>query len=151
MNCARRGLTAIDYHYSKIMSFISAKTRTLIVDDEPLARSNITVLLREDPQVEIIGECGALIDHEKTAKCALVPQESKEAQETYLIGPEGCQPNTRNKAAKPNIYAKVTCHPCLNHHPTGSWEGDTLPDRAPIQRNPEGLSLSAPRRAVQCS
>lgn len=37
----------------------SAKIRTLIVDDEPLARSNIVVLLRKDPQIEIIGECGS--------------------------------------------------------------------------------------------
>ena len=35
------------------------KIRTLIVDDEPLARSNIAVLLRQDPQIEIIGECGS--------------------------------------------------------------------------------------------
>ena len=35
------------------------KIRTLIVDDEPLARSNLSVLLRRDPQIEIIGECGS--------------------------------------------------------------------------------------------
>lgn len=31
--------------------------RTLIVDDEPLARSNLRVLLGRDPQIEVIGEC----------------------------------------------------------------------------------------------
>jgi len=36
-----------------------SKIRTLIVDDEPLARSNIVVLLRLDPEIEIIGECGS--------------------------------------------------------------------------------------------
>jgi two-component system LytT family response regulator len=36
-----------------------AKIRALIVDDEPLARSNIAVLLRAHPEVEIIGECGS--------------------------------------------------------------------------------------------
>jgi two-component system LytT family response regulator len=35
------------------------KIRTLIVDDEPLARSNLSVLLCRDPEVEIIGECGS--------------------------------------------------------------------------------------------
>lgn len=35
------------------------KIRALIVDDEPLARSNVTVLLRKDPEIEIIGECGS--------------------------------------------------------------------------------------------
>src|SRR5262252_2024075 len=35
------------------------KVRTLIVDDEPLARSNIAVLLRDDPQIEMIAECGS--------------------------------------------------------------------------------------------
>ena len=33
--------------------------RTLIVDDEPLARSNLAVLLRLDPEIEIVGECGS--------------------------------------------------------------------------------------------
>ena len=36
-----------------------AKIRTFIVDDEPLARSNLTVLLRLDPEIEIVGECGS--------------------------------------------------------------------------------------------
>jgi two-component system, LytTR family, response regulator len=35
------------------------KIRALIVDDEPLARSNLTVLLRRDPEIEIIGECSS--------------------------------------------------------------------------------------------
>jgi two-component system LytT family response regulator len=35
------------------------KIRTLIVDDEPLARSNLAVLLRLDPDIEIAGECGS--------------------------------------------------------------------------------------------
>jgi two-component system LytT family response regulator len=29
------------------------------VDDEPLARSNVSVLLKRDPEIEIIGECGS--------------------------------------------------------------------------------------------
>jgi two-component system LytT family response regulator len=37
----------------------TGKIRTLIVDDEPLARSNIEMLLRGDPQIEIVGECGS--------------------------------------------------------------------------------------------
>ena len=43
----------------KMPSLVPTKILTLIVDDEPLARSNIAVLLREDPIVEIIGECGS--------------------------------------------------------------------------------------------
>ncbi|HEY4904700.1 MAG TPA: LytTR family DNA-binding domain-containing protein [Candidatus Sulfotelmatobacter sp.] len=35
------------------------KIRAVIVDDEPLARSNLAVLLRLDPEVEVIGECGS--------------------------------------------------------------------------------------------
>ena len=35
------------------------KIRTLLVDDEPLARSNVAVLLKRDPEIEIIGECGS--------------------------------------------------------------------------------------------
>jgi two-component system, LytTR family, response regulator len=35
------------------------KIRALVVDDEPLARSNLTVLLRRDPEIESIRECGS--------------------------------------------------------------------------------------------
>ena len=35
------------------------KIRTLVVDDEPLARSNLTVLLRLDTEIEIVAECGS--------------------------------------------------------------------------------------------
>lgn len=33
------------------------KLRALVVDDEPLARTNVTVLLKPDPGIEIVGEC----------------------------------------------------------------------------------------------
>ena len=33
------------------------KIRTLIVDDEPLARRNLRLMLEKDPQIEIIDEC----------------------------------------------------------------------------------------------
>ena len=36
---------------------MSAPIRTLVVDDEPLARQTIRVLLAKDPEVEIVGEC----------------------------------------------------------------------------------------------
>jgi len=35
------------------------KIHALVVDDEPLARSNLTVLLRRDPEIEIVTECGS--------------------------------------------------------------------------------------------
>ena len=35
---------------------------TVIVDDEPLARSNLAVLLRLDPTIEILAECGSGVD-----------------------------------------------------------------------------------------
>jgi two-component system LytT family response regulator len=38
------------------------KLTTLIVDDEPLARSNLAVLLRLDPKIQIVAECGSGID-----------------------------------------------------------------------------------------
>lgn len=34
--------------------------RTLIVDDEPLARDSIRVLLERDPEIEIVGECSGV-------------------------------------------------------------------------------------------
>jgi two-component system, LytTR family, response regulator len=38
---------------------LAARIRTLIVDDEPLARSNLSILLRRDPEIEIVDECGS--------------------------------------------------------------------------------------------
>ena len=38
------------------------KIRALVVDDEPLARSNIAVLLRDDPEIGTIGECGSGVE-----------------------------------------------------------------------------------------
>jgi two-component system LytT family response regulator len=38
------------------------KLTAIIVDDEPLARSNLAVLLRLDPKIEIAAECGSGID-----------------------------------------------------------------------------------------
>jgi len=35
------------------------KIRTLIVDDEPLARQRIRLLLSEEPDIELLGECGS--------------------------------------------------------------------------------------------
>jgi two-component system, LytTR family, response regulator len=35
------------------------KIRTLIVDDEPLARTNLTILLRPHSEIEIVAECGS--------------------------------------------------------------------------------------------
>jgi len=37
----------------------SARLRTLVVDDEPLARRNLTVLLRRDPDIVAVQECGS--------------------------------------------------------------------------------------------
>jgi two-component system LytT family response regulator len=38
------------------------KIRALLVDDEPLARSNLRVLLRLDPDIEIVNECGSGVE-----------------------------------------------------------------------------------------
>ena len=38
---------------------VATKIRVMIVDDEPLARSNVSILLRRDPEIEIVGECGS--------------------------------------------------------------------------------------------
>ena len=36
---------------------MNEKIRTLIVDDEPLARRNLRLLLEKDPQIEVVDEC----------------------------------------------------------------------------------------------
>ena len=33
--------------------------RAVIVDDEPLARSSLRVLLSRDPAIELVAECGS--------------------------------------------------------------------------------------------
>jgi two-component system, LytTR family, response regulator len=40
----------------------AASLRALVVDDEPLARRNVTVLLRQDPDIGSIEECGSGVD-----------------------------------------------------------------------------------------
>ena len=35
------------------------RIRTLIVDDEPIARARVLSLLREEPDVDVVGECGS--------------------------------------------------------------------------------------------
>jgi two-component system, LytTR family, response regulator len=45
-------------HSAKIPEH-SAKIRALLVDDEPLARSNLKFLLRKDPDIESIAEAGS--------------------------------------------------------------------------------------------
>ena len=35
------------------------KIRAVVVDDEPLARSSLKVLLRGDPEIELVSECGS--------------------------------------------------------------------------------------------
>jgi two-component system LytT family response regulator len=37
---------------------MAEKIKTIIVDDEPLARRNLRLLLEKDPQIEIVDECG---------------------------------------------------------------------------------------------
>jgi two-component system LytT family response regulator len=44
------------------MSDDAKKIRALVVDDEPLARRTITDLLRADPDIEVVGECGSGAD-----------------------------------------------------------------------------------------
>jgi two-component system LytT family response regulator len=36
-----------------------SRIRALVADDEPLARSNLSVLLRNDPDIELVAECGS--------------------------------------------------------------------------------------------
>lgn len=48
----------------------SGKIRTLIVDDEPLARSNLAVLLRADPDMAIVGECGSGMEAVESVRAA---------------------------------------------------------------------------------
>ncbi|MBV9179679.1 MAG: response regulator transcription factor [Acidobacteria bacterium] len=41
------------------VSHSTNKIRTVVVDDEPLARTNLTVLLRCHPEIETVAECGS--------------------------------------------------------------------------------------------
>src|SRR5258707_6922024 len=38
------------------------KIRTVVVDDEPLARTNVSVMLKHDPEIEIVSECGSGVE-----------------------------------------------------------------------------------------
>jgi two-component system, LytTR family, response regulator len=39
-----------------------AKIRALVIDDEPLARSNVLLLLQKNPEIEIVGQCGSALE-----------------------------------------------------------------------------------------
>jgi two-component system, LytTR family, response regulator len=41
------------------MTGLGRPIRTLIVDDEPMARASLRVLLGADPEIELVGECGS--------------------------------------------------------------------------------------------
>jgi two-component system LytT family response regulator len=41
---------------------LAGKIRTVIVDDEPLARTNLSLLLRLDPEIAVVSECGSGVD-----------------------------------------------------------------------------------------
>ena len=41
------------------MERAQGKIRAVVVDDEPLARSSLKVLLRDDPEIELVSECGS--------------------------------------------------------------------------------------------
>jgi two-component system LytT family response regulator len=40
----------------------TAQIRTMVVDDEPLARSNLTVLLKRHPEIVMVGDCGSGVE-----------------------------------------------------------------------------------------
>ena len=40
----------------------AGKIRTVIVDDEPLARTNLSLLLKLDPEIAVVSECGSGVD-----------------------------------------------------------------------------------------
>jgi two-component system LytT family response regulator len=42
--------------------YSTGRIRALVVDDEPLARSNLTVLLRRDPEIDLVRECGSGVE-----------------------------------------------------------------------------------------
>jgi two-component system LytT family response regulator len=44
------------------MTGLARPIRTLIVDDEQMARASIRVLLGGDPEIELVGECGSGVD-----------------------------------------------------------------------------------------
>ena len=55
-------MTDVESRAPQVAGFIvresRAPVRTLIVDDEPLARAHLKTLLRERGDVDVIGECG---------------------------------------------------------------------------------------------
>ena len=54
--------------------------RVLIVDDEPLARENLRVLLQEQSDIEVVGECANAIEAQ-TASGRAVPRHSDAAHQ----------------------------------------------------------------------
>ena len=47
---------------------MTARLRALVVDDEPLARSLLRVLLSRDPEIEVVGECAGVEAADEVAR-----------------------------------------------------------------------------------
>ena len=54
------------------------RIKTLIVDDEPIARERVRRMLREEPDIEVVGECG------NGAEAAIFINENNVLRDFYL-------------------------------------------------------------------
>lgn len=83
------------------------KIRTLIVDDEPLARDRLRQLLREQPEIELVGECA-----DGMAAVELIDQKSPELVFLDVQMPEmdGFGVLANIQADPPPVIVFVTAH-----------------------------------------
>ena len=63
------------------------KIRTLIVDDEPLARDRLRQLLQDEPEIEIAGECAD--GREAVARRRTLELVAERGQRCMVVGPQG--------------------------------------------------------------
>ena len=88
------------------------RIRALIVDDEPLALSNLRVLLARDPGVEIVGECGsgiqALEDLRTRRAEAIADAMLKPTTHSMELEDQGVSKRTRQRQRKELIDTLLT-------------------------------------------
>jgi len=81
--------------------------RALIVDDEPLAREGIRLLLERDPEIEVVGECG---DVDSAARALRAERPALLFLDVQMPGGSGFDVLARTSDLSPPVVVLVTAY-----------------------------------------
>jgi DNA-binding NarL/FixJ family response regulator len=84
---------------------LSRKIRVLVVDDHPVMRKGLGVMLDNDPEIEVVGEAG---NGEEAVEKALELEPQVVLMDIRMPGMSGVEAMQRIKATRPGIAVIVT-------------------------------------------